>query len=341
MKVPNHLPSSRGLMCRPHKGFTLIELLVVIAIIAILAAILLPVLSKARITAERAQCMNNMKQVATAMFTFNGDHNDTFPPGGWEGGSAGWQISWDTLLYTYMGGGNGTPPNSMDTGGYADDALSASALGIAPGLKIMACPFDNFPKGSFMMSADGTQLNCSVKDYEMVSSGQQSSYGTLVQVPTASGLPSIKTPGFMGVGIYWSDQNATAPDWNPPGYPETVVRHPGSTIMLAELANSWGAEGNVWPCVCFGPVVTDNGEGWDSFYQIATSAPQGMQVLENNSVSEGLQLYAAQRGRFNYAFHDGHVELLRYDQTIQAGTTGPRGSTSTAPSGAWSILTAD
>src|ERR1700722_6574325 len=199
MKVQNHLPSTLGLKFRPRTGFTLIELLVVIAIIAILAAILLPVLSKARVTAERAQCMNNMKQLATGMFTFSGDHNDTYPPGGWEGGSAGWQISWDTLLYAYIGGGNGTPPNSMDSGGYANDALSASALGIAPGLKIMACPFDNFPKGSWMMTPDGSQLNCSVKDYEMVSSGQQGSWGTLVQAPTANGLPNINTPGFMGV----------------------------------------------------------------------------------------------------------------------------------------------
>jgi prepilin-type N-terminal cleavage/methylation domain-containing protein len=61
------------------KGFTLIELLVVIAIIAILAAILLPVLAQSRRKALRAIDINNMKQIAEGSFMYASDYGDWFP----------------------------------------------------------------------------------------------------------------------------------------------------------------------------------------------------------------------------------------------------------------------
>ncbi|HEY1790473.1 MAG TPA: prepilin-type N-terminal cleavage/methylation domain-containing protein [Verrucomicrobiae bacterium] len=63
-----------------ERGFTLIELLVVIAIIAILAAMLLPVLSSAQERGKRAQCMNNLKEVGMACIMYAQENNDTFLP---------------------------------------------------------------------------------------------------------------------------------------------------------------------------------------------------------------------------------------------------------------------
>jgi prepilin-type N-terminal cleavage/methylation domain-containing protein len=63
-----------------RRGFTLIELLVVIAIIAMLAALLLPAVQRARESARRTQCINNVKQLALAMQTYEGSHR-CFPPG--------------------------------------------------------------------------------------------------------------------------------------------------------------------------------------------------------------------------------------------------------------------
>lgn len=90
---------------RRKTGFTLIELLVVIAIIAILAGILFPVFMSAKMAAQRTKCMNNMKQLGTAMTQYRNDWAGYFPVGGFKvvttAHASDMTNEWQNVIYRY------------------------------------------------------------------------------------------------------------------------------------------------------------------------------------------------------------------------------------------------
>jgi prepilin-type processing-associated H-X9-DG protein len=163
----------------------------------------------------------------------------------------------------------------------------------------------------------------------MVGVGPNQGANADYQRDPANGLPNLNQPGKLSIGIYWQSGSTTVANMEPPGYRATTVRDPAGTILLCENTSGQQCAGNIWTCICNGPQSLSPNE----LYQLDNS-PGVQDPNLTTSVNQGALLYKAHKGRFNYAFNDGHVETLKIEQTIGSGTL-------TAPKGMWTMAGGD
>ena len=308
---------ARGLR-QPRKGFTLIELLVVIAIIAILAAMLLPALAASKMKAWRIQCVSQMKQLGVAFNTFTGDHNEQFPPAGFSYGgrtsgnqSAG-QIGWDSYLNKYIGGS------------LPDEDLILGVIDIATTPKVLACPADKGQKCVWIGTFFG------IRSYAMNAAGPNQ--GTQWQVNDSFRrypLPNLDAGNSHGVGMVLGGPGQDA------GLGREELQQFGSSgperdDHAGRRSLGAGGCGNEWPCISIGPYTGGGGDG-GNLYQIA-GANEQQDPTAQKGINQGNQVYKAHGNHFNYLFHDGHVQLLKIEQTVGSGTLqDPKGMWTVAP----------
>jgi prepilin-type N-terminal cleavage/methylation domain-containing protein/prepilin-type processing-associated H-X9-DG protein len=221
--------STNGRCCdRGPAAFTLLELLVVIAIIGILAALLLPVLSRSKQKAQGTYCLNNGKQLMTAMTLYTGDYHDLFPPNPDDGNSI--------PGHNWCSGKAGVGGNAEFNADLLKDAKrSLLASYLAGNTAVFHCPGDK--RTGTYQGADSASLGKTVAAARTFSMNQ--AVGTICPgYDKGESLPGLGAPGHAGVptlpvnGPWLNDERTHRRDstWLTYGKLSTI-RAPGPAML--------------------------------------------------------------------------------------------------------------